>query len=399
MKKIIIITSSVFFLIICLGFWLNTPFKYLIEGKAELKRDKVARSVKVLEEGSSRFPNNKIISFELAKAYLKLEEIDKVNNLVIKKGLIDEYGGNSDFQNFLVNLSKANKKFGNDKHALYFASEYFKKESKNNISKKTIKNYIDLGHIVPQKSTLIWERAYKISVALKEVELQKTLTTLLLPRYLEKAQEFKEVEEYEESITTLNKAEALGKNPEINIERAKIYSFLDRIDLAEADFEEALSTDPKNDDYKIYYAEALQLAAKNTEDLLKRKEYSEKAKLLLSGNSDDPRRTTILKKIINLNAKFKITNATLFLRNVGEYYYPTFAFKIDPVSDFILKNYTIVFFNNKNEKLDSYQAEIENIEELKNLIEVTCRNPVGDDNLIVAKLFINNEFVQEYSTN
>ena len=115
---------------------------------------------------------------------------------------------------------------------------------------------------------------------------------------------------------------------------------------------------------------------------------------MLAGDND-PVKASLLKKIINLNAKYKITNSNLELKVIGDYLYPSLTFKIDPVSDTEIKKYKVIFLDNEKKELDEYEAPLTS-GELNQTIEVTCKNPVADESLVNAKLFVNGEFVKEY---
>ena len=118
--------------------------------------------------------------------------------------------------------------------------------------------------------------------------------------------------------------------------------------------------------------------------------------MLLVSGGDDPRKSTLLNKIINLNVKYKVINDNLKITNVGDYLYPSLAFKIKPVSDAVLKKYRIVFLDENKKQLDLYEAPITE-SEINQTIEVTSRNPVNNASLVNAKLFVNDEFVKEYT--
>ena len=135
------------------------------------------------------------------------------------------------------------------------------------------------------------------------------------------------------------------------------------------------------------------IASKNQNN---KTEYLEKVKLLLSSIEDNPKKTTLLNKILYLNKKYKISDANLMLAMIGDYSYPSLAFKIKPVSDTVLEKYKIIFLEKDKKWVDVYEADINN-SDLDQIIEVTSRNPVNDTAYINAKLYLNNEFVSEYT--
>ena len=397
MRKIVFICG---FLLLITGiltsFWLNTPSKYIFESNAQLSSSKAAKAIKTLEEGSKRYPDNCKITFSLAKAYLSLGETEQANNIILSKKNVWLLKNNKEFQNFLVDLSEANHRINNIKLSRYFGKQYLDNHNPREISRRIIKNYISVGQVLPESSTEIWEKAYNISHALKERELKESLKALLLPKYIELVEDLRLKDKHEDALRVLNKAKILGKNAQLDLQEAIIFADLGKIDLAEQKFEEALQLDPANDNFKIAYANALKKEALKTKDPLKKDAYFEKIKLLLVSGADDPRKSTLLNKIINLNAKYKVINDNLKITNVGDYLYPSLAFKIKPVSDAILKKYRIVFLDENKKQLDLYEAPITE-SEINQIIEVTSRNPVNNASLVNAKLFVNDEFVKEYT--
>ena len=394
MKKPLFIFGLVLFILGVLFFLFNTSFKYIFQSNAYLKSSKVAKAIELLEEGSKKYPTNNKIKFLLSRAYLLSGETELANKTILSKETIEALKQYSDFQDFLVELSEANYHLGNGKHAAYFANQYLSVNKKFKLSKKTVKNLLVAGQVLPDKSVELWETAYNIAHALKRPELKESLKALLLPKYLQIVENLKSEKNYDEALSVLNKAKVLGKSAEVNYELAKIYTELGKAEQFQKCYEEAIQLEPENDEYKIAYANALKKAALSIKDKIKRDEYFEKIKLLLA-NEDDPRKISILKKIINLNAKYKITHTNLKLTMIGDYLYPSLLFQIEPVSDVSLKNYKVIFLDENQAQLDIYEAPIA-AEELKHPIEVISRNPIEKSNLVDAKLFVNNEFVKEY---
>ena len=101
----------------------------------------------------------------------------------------------------------------------------------------------------PEKSVKLWERAYNIASALKHSELKENVKALLMPKYLQIAQDLKLMKNFEEALSTVQKAKILGRNSEVNYQEALIYSELGKIDLSQKSFEEALQIEPDNDNY------------------------------------------------------------------------------------------------------------------------------------------------------
>lgn len=397
MRKIVFICGFLLLIIgILTSFWLNTPSKYIFESNAQLSSSKAAKAIKILEEGAKRYPDNCKITFSLAKAYLSLGETEQANKIILSKKNVWLLKNNKEFQNFLVDLSEANHRINNTKLSHYFGKQYLDNHNSYEVSRKIVKNYICLGQVLPESSTEIWEKAYNISSALKERELKESIKALLLPKYIELVEDLRLKNKYEEALSVLSKARILGKNGELDLQEAIIFAELGKIDLAEQKFEEALQLNPDNDNFKIAYVNALKKEALKTKDPLKKDAYFEKIKLLLVSGGDDPRKSTLLNKIINLNAKYKVINDNLKITNVGDYLYPSLAFKIKPVSDAVLKKYRIVFLDENKKQLDLYEAPITG-SEINQIIEVISRNPVNNASLVNAKLFVNDEFVKEYS--
>ena len=396
MKKITLILG---FLLITIGllFWgLNTPYRYLIESKEQFTSGKVAKAIEILEKGQKKYPDNYKINFALAKAYLSTGETEQANELVTKKEILLALKKYKDFQDFLIDLSEANQHLGNENLAQFFSTQYLNYQDPDEISKRLVKNYLRIGQILQDKSVKLWEKAYNIANALKESELKESLKALLLPKYFQAVETLRQDMEYNAALEILKRAEVTGINPRINYLEALTYNDLGKIALAQKQFEETIELEPNDEDYKISYANILKRAALNTKDQTKKTEYFEKIKLLLGNNEDNPRIVSILNKIINLNAKYKITNDELTITMVGDYLYPSLAFKIKPISDTLLRKFKIVFLDDNKNNVDVYEAPITD-GEVNQLIEVTCRNPVSDVSFVNAKLFLNDEFVKEYT--
>ena len=394
MKKILLAFGFLLFLGGLLFTILDAPYKYLFQSNAHLNSGKIARAVEFLKEGREKYPNNDQIKFKLAKAYLLLGETELSNKTITSIKSVQSLKKDFDFQNFLVDLSEANYHVGNKKYANYFATCFLTFRDTSKISRKTAKNLLRIGHIIPDKSIELWEEAYNIAHALKESELKEGLRALLLPKYFQIAEGLKTKKKYQEVLSVLNRARALGKSAEVNYQEAKLYTETGKFDLAQKHFEEAIELEPENDDYKISYANALKKIALSTHNKSKRDEYFEKVKLLLV-NEDYPRKISILKKIINLNAKYKVENGSLTLTMIGDYLYPYFTFKIAPISDTLLLKYKVVFLDDKQNQIGIYEAPISN-DELNQTIEVTGSNPISENSLVNAKLFLNGELVKEY---
>ncbi len=395
MKKFALLFGLLLVIIGLVFSFVDTPFKYLFQANANLTSGKVARAVKLLEEGYKKYPNNYKITFALAKAYYLAGETELADKTIFSKKTIDALKCDKDFRDFLVDLSDANHTLGNNRFAKYFATQYLACQENPEPSQQTVKNLLRIGQLLPEKSLSLWEKGFNISNAIKEPELKESLKALLLPKYFQIAEDLKKQKKYQAALEILNRARVLGRCAEVNYEKAKLYIELGKIDQAQKLFEDAIQLEPENDDYKISYANALKDVALHTNDKAKRNEYFEKIKLLLAGD-DNPAKATLLKKIINLNAKYKITNSNLKLKIIGDYSYPSLTFKIEPVSDTDIKKYKVIFLNEQRQELDEYEAPLTN-NELNQPIEVTCRNAVENDNLINAKLFVNDELVKEYT--
>ena len=379
------------------GFWfLNTPERYLFQSNTYLNNGKVAKALMVLEAGNKRFPVDSRISFALSRAYLASGEIKEANKIVLKDRLFKKFKDDTSFQDFLIELSQANLQSENEKYSKLFCHEYLENNNSEEISRRKIKNYIHIGHVFPERSLELWEEAYVGARQIKDAELKERLKALLVPKYFYIAKDLRIEKKYEEALEILQKARSLSKNAGINYEMAISFSELGEVEKANDQFEQAIQLDPENDNYKIAYADFLKNAAIKTKDNTKRKEYIEKIKLVLVNVENDKRKIGILNKIINLNAKYKITNSDISLKLLGDYFYPALRFKIVPVSETVPKKYKVVFFDGQKKQLDFYESFI-TTNDLNQDIEVICRNPVNDGNLISVKLFLNDEFVKEFS--
>lgn len=396
MKKIILLTGLIVFCASGGFLWLNLPYRYLFESHAYFNSGKIAKAVALLKEGTNKYPDNSSISFLLAKAYLSLGDTGQASNFVLKKELIKSLKNNKDFQDFLVDLSESNQKQGNERLSRYFGDQYLELVDEKETTARLVKNYIRLGQSLPHVSVEILEKAFNIADALKDTELKESIKGVLLPKYFQTVESLKLGKKYEEAQSVLDKASILGKNAEVNFQKAILYNEAGKVELAQSYFEEALQLEDSNNEYKITYANALEMAAQNTNDNVKRKEYHEKIKLLLASTEDSSRKSSLLNKIVGLNKKFKISNASLRITSVGEYLYPSLAFKLEPVSESVLEKYKVVFLDKYSNEIDSYEAPVTE-DDISNTIEITCRNPVSNEDFVNAKLFINNEFIKEYS--
>lgn len=395
LKKIVLILSFTLMLGLFI-IWLFLPSRYLLTSSAELSSGRVANAVNILEKGYEKYPDNTDICFNLAKAYLQVGEVELANEIVFSKKSQFRLMKKSAYYDFLVNLAESNYQLGNQKTAKLFAMKYLEYEQNKKPSKWIAKNLISLGKILPEMSIELWEKAFNISYALKDSELKESIKALLLPKYFQHAEDLKLQKKYLEALSALKKSEIVGKNAEIDFREAVIYHELMETDLTQEKFEEAIQLDPNNDNYKISYSVALKDIALATKDKAIKNEYFEKIKLLLSSVEDSPRKISLLNKIINLNAKYKITNVKLKVTKLGDFFYPSLVFKIDPISDTILQKYKIVFSDVGQNTIDEYESPITN-EDIKQEIEVICRNPVDSGNLVSAKVFVNDEFIKEFT--
>ncbi len=397
MRKTVFIFGLILIITGVMLFWLTTPYKYVLEGTALLESGKVAKAVKIVEEGVKKYPTNSKLNFLLARGYLHLGETEQANKTLLLKDTINTLKSSKELQNFLVDISRANHRVGNVKLSRSFAYKYLENHNEDEISKKIVENYISIGEVLPEKSVLLWEKAYNIAYALRETELKESLKALLLPRYFEIVNGLKAKKDFDEAINILNKAKLIGKNAETNFQEALLYADIGKLDQAQNQFEEAIQLDPENENYKIAYANLLKDEALMTKEQVKKEEYLGKIELLLNDLKDNVRKASVLNKIMNLNAKYKILNANLKMAKIGEYVYPTLVFRIKPVSDIKLKKYKIIFLDKNNTWLDVYESQITD-DDIDKLIEVTSKNPASENNVISAKLFLNDELVKEYTT-
>lgn len=396
MRKTVFIFGLILIITGALLFWLTTPDKYVLEGSTLLESGKVAKAVKILEEGVKKYPANSKLNFLLARGYLHLGEIEQANKTLLLKDTINTLKNSKELQNFLVDLSKANHRVGNVKLSRSFAYKYLENHNEDETSKKIVENYISIGEVLPEKSVLLWEKAYNIAYALRETELKESLKALLLPRYFEIVNGLKAKKDFNEAVNVLKKAKLIGKNAETNFQEALLYADIGKTEQAQNQFEEAIQLDPENDNYKIAYANLLKDEALMAKEQVKKEEYLEKIELLLNDVKDNVRKASVLNKIMNLNSKYKILNASLKMGKIGEYLYPTLIFRIKPVSDTPLKKYKIIFLDQNNTWLDVYESPITD-DEIDKLIEVTSKNPISESSVISAKLFLNDELVKEYT--
>lgn len=396
MKKPFLIFGF-FTLVVSLILWfLTTPYKYILQSHTDLTSGKVARAVSTLEKAHKKYPNNNLINFNLAKSYLYLGETEQATNLIKEKNIVKELIKNKNFQDFLVELSEANHKSGNEEIAKRFSEAYLNNADQKEVSKRKIKHLILIGQILDNRSTEIWEKAYNLASAIKSTELKESIRALLLPKYFQEVDELKTKKRFNEALLVLKKADVVGINAEVNYLKATVYSQSGKSDLAQEYFEEAIEQKPDNDDYKISYANTLKRMALATRDQSKRTAYAEKIKLLLGDGKGDPRKISILKRVVNLNAKYKITNANLKITMVGDFLYPSLEFQIKPISNAALKKMRIIFLDENKKQLDYYESTVTE-DELDKIIEVTSRIPLTTSNFAVAKVFFNDEFVKEYT--
>ena len=397
MKRFALLLGSLLVIIGFVFFFVDAPFKYLLQANTYLTSGKVAKAVKLLKGGYKKHPNNTKLGYALAKAYLLAGETELANKVILSnKKITETLKCNTNFRDFLVDLSDANHNLGNKRFARFFAIQYLECHKNPEPSQQTVKNLLQIGQILPEKSIELWEESFNIANTIEAPELKESIKALLLPKYFQIAEDLRKQKNYKDAFETLSRARVLGKSAEVNYEQAKVSIELGKFDQAQKLFEDTIQLEPENDDYKIAYANALKKMALNTKDIVKRNEYFEKIKLLLTGD-DDPVKASLLKKIINLNAKYKITNSKLELKRIEDYLYPTLLFKIEPVSDIKIKKYKVVFFDSqKKELLDEYETTLTN-DELNQIIEVTCKSPIENGTLINAKIFINDELIKEYT--
>lgn len=377
-------------------FWSGTPDRYITEASATLTSGKVAKSIEILNEAYNRFPDNEKICFLLAKSLLLSGEVEDANKIVIEKKLHNSLSNKEEFQNFLVDLAEANHRQQNLKEATLFAKKYISIIPQDEASKRIVQNYIKVGQILSDESIKIWENAFNIASALKDNELKESIKALLLPKYLQQAKDFQTENKIELAFEVLDKAKILGKNADINLQEALMYRSLGKMELANKKFEEALQLDGENEEYKLAYAESLEEASQKEQDKEKKKEYSERIKLLLGDGSTDVKKASLLSKIINANAQFKILDGKIHITKVGDFLYPDLSFKIKQLSDTVVKSYRVIFFEG-NSQIDIYESPISE-EELEQLIEVTSRNAIEEGKEASVRIYVNKEFVSELKT-
>ena len=393
MKKILLVIG---FLLLVFGLVFGvfeTPLKYVLQSKAYLESGKVAKAIKILEQGISKYPDNKKLTFNLARAYNIAGETEIASKKLFSQKTIQLLEKEKGLKDFLVDLAEANHNLGNDTYAQFFAEQFLSYKNNLGISRKTVKNLLRVGQILPDKSIELWEQSYNIANAVGDEDSKQSLRALLLPKYFRVVDECIVQGQYNDALDTLDKSQVLGQCAEVEYKQAKLHLTLKQYDLALRHFDEALQLEPDNNNYKVSYADALKLASLNTKDKKEKSEHLERAKLLLSG-STDPKQTSLLKKILNLNAKYKVVDSKLQLKTIGDYSYPTLVFKIVPVSDIKLKKYKIIFFDDNKNKLDEHE-DVLTRDELNQSLELTSKIPVGDDILVSAKLYLNDELVKE----
>lgn len=377
-------------------FWSGTPDRYITESNATLASGKVAKAIEILNEGYNRFPDNEKICFLLAKSFLLSGEVEDSNKIVQEKKLYNSLSNKEEFQNFLVDLSEANNRQQNVKEASFFAKKYISIIPQDEASKRIVQNYIKIGQVLPDESIKLWEVAFNIASALKDNELKESIKALLLPKYLQLAKDFQADNKTDMAFETLDKAKILGKSADINLQEALMYKSLGKIELASKKFEEVLQIDGENEEYKLAYAETLEEASQKEQDKEKKKEYAERIKLLLGDSSTDAKKASLLSKIINANAQFKILDGKIQVTKVGDFLYPDLSFKIKQLSDTQIKSYRVIFFEG-NSQIDIYESPIRE-DELDQLVEVTSRNPIEEGKEASVRIYVNKEFVSELKT-
>ncbi len=392
---VVTLLTTLFIVGYCIFF---TPTKYIINGDAQIKSGKTAKAISILEQGLKQFPNDPTIKFKLAQSYLLSGEIDTANKIIINnKKSLALLMSNKDFQDFLVELSFTNKRAENKKYAGIFAEKYLKYQTLNENSKRVAANYLKIGQVLEKKSVLLWEKAYNIAHALKEHKLTEDLRALLLPRYFQIATNLKLNKKYIKALSVLKKAHILGKNAKVSFQEGLINFKLGKIDLAQKQLEEAIQLESDNDDYKLTYANILKHAASDTKDQHKRDEYFNKIRLLLSSGNENSRKASFLKRVTNLNAKYKIPQADLTITELGDYLYPTFGFSISQ-DNLEIKDCKIIFLDSGMNEIDVYESSVSS-SELGQPLEITSKNPISnEDTNIYAQVFLNGEFVKEYKT-
>lgn len=397
MKKITFVFGLLLITAGILYFYLSMPYRFVLEGKANLKSGKVAKAVGLLEGAVRKYPDNNEIIYTLAKGYYLLGETDKASKLILDKKLLHSLRDSEDFCNFIVDLAEVNRHAGNFKYAERFGGFCLDSCDEKKISKKLIENYIRIGNILPDKALSLWEKGYVLASRLRNSELKETLKGLLIPKYLNIAGTLRKEKKYSDALEILNKASKYGENAEISFQKGVLYNKIGDLENAEKELEEAIQLNHENDDYRNVYARILSEAASKTLDNNKKNEYYEKIKLLYAGDKNNPAKAGLLRKLINLNARYNVTNTNLKTALVGDFVYPSFSFKTRPIDEHLLKKYKIVFLDKDKSQIDIYES-IFTESDINQLIEVTSMNPVTGDGFISAKLFLNDELVKEVIT-
>ena len=379
--------------LLCIGIfltWHNSSYRYIFQAKNEINYGQVANAVKTLTKSASLFPDNKKINFLLANAYLLTDEIEKANKLALNKEKLEQ---DAEFKNFLIDLADANKRKGNQKLAVYFVNQYLQLQIQEKSVKNEIENLIRIGQIYPEKSIKMWEKAYKSALKLKKKnDFKSKITILLLPAYFEKAEYYLSNKNYEKAINIISSAETISKNPYISLLKAKALSKAGRFELAQSEFEKALQQDPNKSAFRKEYIKALEEAINKTSNENKRNIYRGKINILSSSHS--PSRANLITKIINFNAKYKITNGNLIYKIINENKYPSLAFKLSTLSDIPIKKFKVEFQDENEKLLDSFETNLKQ-NELNELIEVTCMCSTNDKS-VHAKLYINDTLAKEF---
>ena len=289
MRKFLTIFILLSAICLVLYFWLNSPYKYLVNGNTLIKSGKVAKAVTILEEGANKFPNNEKLFFSLARAYLLTGDIDKANEIFLKRKIFADNNkkNNIKVKTFIADLAEANWQSGNSGIARFLGEKYLECYDPLDSSIYTVKNSIKISQVIPEKSIELLESSYKIAKSLKNIELKNNVKALILPRYFQEVEKLKKEKKYDEALNVLKSADVLGKNPEVSYQKAIICVLQGKSELSHKNFEDALQLEPQNQKYKISYAEALSNAANKTQDSERKSEYTEKVKLLLAGNGSD----------------------------------------------------------------------------------------------------------------
>jgi hypothetical protein len=69
---------------------------------------------------------------------------------------------------------------------------------------------------------------------------------------------------------------------------------------------------------------------------------------------------------------------------------------VQALTEVPVKNYRIEFFDEGENSVDIYQSDFAEAD-TSQTVEVISKNPVKNTGEIMAKLYLNNEFVKEYS--